>query len=198
MANKKMYSGFNDKTAENLLLDAGAFFKNWDMKTDDFDKAVAAGKLLGATRGGGSFDAKPSVRAIDVDGVKGVAKGLQVIDQWDVSISANILEVSVETLKTSLAASEIDTESLDEQGYQKISAKNFIDGNDYIDNVTFVGKISGKDKPIIIQVQNAMNVDGLSLSVKNKDEAVIAMKFTGSYDASKLDEPPFAIYYPKA
>ena len=86
---EKIISGFNSKTAENLLLDAGAFFKNYDMETDSFDKAVTAGKLIGATRGGGQFNATPDIRQIEVDGVKGRAKGLEALDSWEVSLGAN-------------------------------------------------------------------------------------------------------------
>ena len=65
------YSGYTEKTAENLLLDAGAFFIDFDIEADTFETAVADGKLLGATRGGGSFSAVPEIRAIEVDGVHG-------------------------------------------------------------------------------------------------------------------------------
>lgn len=197
MSKGKVFSGFNAKTAENLMLDAGAFFKNWDMSTDDYDKAVTAGKLIGATRGGGKFEAKPEIRSIPVDGVKGRAKGLEVIDSWEVVIEANILEISKETIALALASSETDEDTYDAQGYISIKAKNYVELTDYIKNITYVGKISGKEKPVIIQIFNALCVDGLSLSVKDKDEAVIAMKFHGTYDPSKLDNPPFEIFYPK-
>ena len=68
---------------------------------------------------------------------------------------------------------------------------------DYIENVTFVGKISGSEKPVIIQIYNALNIDGLTLQTKDKDEAVIALNFVGTYDTKTLDVPPFKIYYPK-
>ena len=51
----RKYSGFTTETAQSLLLNAGAFFKNFDPATDTFDSAVAAGKLIGATKGGGEF-----------------------------------------------------------------------------------------------------------------------------------------------
>ena len=197
MGKGKTYSGFNSNTAEKLLLDAGAFFKNFNVKTDDFDSAVSAGKLIGATRGGGQFEAKPSVRQIQVDGVKGAAKGLQVIDAWDVKMMANVLEIAPASLKLALAASEMDEDTYNEQGYAEIKAKNYIEIEDYIENITYVSKISGKQKPVIIQIYNTLNVDGLTLSVKDKDEAVIALNFSGSYDPTKLDNPPFAIFYPK-
>lgn len=194
MGKSKTYSGFNDKTAENLLLDAGAFFANFKVGTDTFETAIA--KLLGATRGGGKFTAKPNIRSIEVDGVKGRAKGLQVIDSWEVSLSANVLEVNKETLAKSLTATnEIDESTTD--GYAIITAKNYIELSDYIENVTFVGKISGSEKPVIIQIYNALNIEGLTLQTKDKDEAVIALNFVGTYDTKTLDVPPFKIFYPK-
>ena len=65
---KRSYSGFTKKTAEHLLLDAGAFFKNFTYEeggtsNDTFDSAVKAGKLIGATKGGGEFSAVASIRA---------------------------------------------------------------------------------------------------------------------------------------
>lgn len=192
----KLFSGYTAKTAENLLLDAGAFFANFNIATDDFDTAVAAGKLLGATRGGGQFTATPEIRSIEVDGLKGAAKGLQVIDSWDVNMTANVLEVTLDGLKKALVASEVDTTTNLE--YDILKAKNLIELTDYIDNITFVGKKSGTAEPIIIQVYNAINTNGLSLQTQPRGEAVIAMTFKGHYDSNELDNPPFAIYYPKA
>lgn len=191
----KTYSGFTAETAENLLLDAGAFFTNFDIEADDFDTAVAAGKLLGATRGGGQFSAIPEIRRIEVDGVKGAAKGLTVIDSWEVKMTANVLEVTLEGLKKALTAGVVDSTTNTE--YDILKAKNFIELTDYIDNITFVGKKSGTAEPVIIQVYNALNTTGLTIQTQDKGEAVIAMEFEGHYDAEALDNPPFAIYYPK-
>lgn len=195
MFNKKKISGFTQKTAENLLLDAGAFFVDYDVDTDTFETAVTSGKLLGATRGGGQFSAVPEIRRIEVDGVAGSAKGLTVIDSWAVNMTANILEVSKAVLEKSLAASEVDDTT--NEDYDIIKAKNFIELTDYIDNITFVGTLSGSNEPVIIQVYNALNTTGLTLQTQSKNEAVIAMTLEGHYDAEELDNPPFAIYYPK-
>lgn len=195
MAKKKTYSGYTAKTPEKLLLDAGAFFIDFDIETDTFDDAVAAGKLLGATRGGGQFEATPEIRSIEVDGVKGKAKGLQVIDAWAVKMTANVLEVTKEGLAKALTASEVD--SATNEKYEIIKAKNYIDLTDYIENITWVGTLSGASEPVIIQIYNAINTAGLTLQTEDKNEAVIAMTFEGHYDDTELDNPPFAIYYPK-
>lgn len=195
MAAPKTYSGFTDETAKKLLLDAGAFFKNFAVGTDTFDTAVTADKLLGATQGGGNFSAIPTIRKIDIDGVKGAAKGLEVIDEWVVTITANMKEVSESVLVASLAAGVAANGTT---GYRKITANNYILETDYIDNITWVGRLSGSEKPVIIQVFNAISTSGLTLATADKSEAVVTLTFTGHYDPDGLDTPPFEIHYPDA
>lgn len=191
----KTYSGFTEKTAENLLLDAGAFFKNYDIETDTYEKAVSEKKLIGATRDGGEFSAAPEIRQISVDGVKGRGKGLETLDSWDVYIKATVLEVNETTIKTALTSAKVDNSS--NEAYDIIEARNELELTDYIDNITWVGTLSGSDKPVIIQVFNAVNTDGLKLTMKDKNESTIGMTFYGHYDTNKLETPPFRILYPK-
>lgn len=190
---RKTYSGFTETTAKKLLLDAGAFFKNFEVGTDTFEDAVTAGKLLGATQGGGTFSAIPTIRKIEIDGVKGSAKGLEVIDEWVVTITANMKEISQDVIKAALGSGTIADGST---GYKKITANNYIQLTDYIDNITWVGKLSGEEKPVIIQVFNALSTNGLTLNTQDKNEAVVALTFIGHYDADALDTPPFEIHYP--
>lgn len=192
----RKFSGFTTETAQSLLLNAGAFFKNFDPATDTFDSAVAAGKLIGATKGGGEFSAVPEVRQIEVDGVAGRAKGLEIIDSWDVYIKATVLEIKESTIAAGLAASSIDTTSNDD--YDIIKAGQSIELSDYIENVAWVGTLSGSNKPVIIIITNAINTDGLVLTVEDKNEASIPMTFYGHYDQDDLENPPFEILYPKA
>lgn len=189
----KVFSGFTATTAENLLLDAGAFFKNFIVGTDTFDSAVTAGKLLGATQGGGTFSAVPTIRPVEIDGVKGNAKGLAVIDSWLVTLMANIKEVTQESIKNALGAAVIADGPT---GYKKITANNYIQLTDYIDNVVWVGKLSKTDTPVILVVKNAISLGGLALNMADKSEGLIPTTFTGHYDATALDTPPFEIYYP--
>ena len=200
MKKKKAFSGFTKKTAENLLLDAGAFFKNFTYveggeSNDTFDSAVAEGKLIGATKGGGEFSAVPEVRQIEVDGVKGRAKGLEIIDSWDVYLKATVLETTSESIKAALAAATVDTEA--DKDYDVITGNSAIGLEDYVDNVTWVGTLSGSDIPVIIQVFNGLNMDGLKLTMQDKNEGTIPMTFYGHYTEEDLDSPPFKIFYPK-
>lgn len=192
----KKYSGFTTETAKSLLLNAGAYFKNFDVSTDDFDSAVAAGKLIGATKGGGEFSAVPEIRQIEVDGVAGRAKGLETIDSWDIYLKANVLEVKEATIQSGLAASSVDSTTNTE--YDIIAASNNLEVSDYIDNITWVGTLSGSNKPVIIQIFNALNTEGLKFSTTDKAEATISLTFYAHYTQDDLDTPPFKIYYPKA
>lgn len=200
MFKKKSFGGFTEDTPKHLLLDAGAFFKNFSYKsgsgTDDtYESAVAAGKLIGATKGGGEFSATPEIRQIEVDGVKGRARGLEVIDSWDVYLKATVLEVKAETILAALSAAEVDSES--DEKYDIITGHAGIALEDYVENITWVGTLSGSSEPVIIQVYNALNTDGLKFTVQDKSEVTIPMTFYGHYTFDDLDTPPFKIFYPK-
>lgn len=190
------FTGFTDKTAKKLLLDAGAFVKDFEPETDTWE-TIKDTKVIGATQGGGSFSAVPTMRRIEIDGVKGAAKGLEALDEWVVTLTANVKEVSAEALALALASStSAPTESAPE-GYTKITANNEIKLTDYQKNITWIGKLSGSDKPVIILVKNALCTNGLSLTMADKAEGVVALTFTGHYDPAELDSPPFEIYYPE-
>ena len=84
-----MISGVTSNTTKHLQLDAGAFLKNYDVTQDTWATAKGT-KLIGATAGGGSFSAVPTIRRIEVDGVKGATKGFEALDEWVVTMTANV------------------------------------------------------------------------------------------------------------
>lgn len=192
----KAFTGFTAGTAKHLQLDAGAFLRDYDPATDTWDTAKAT-KLIGATQGGGSFSAVPTVRRIEIDGVKGAAKGLEALDEWVVTITANVKEVTAESIALALASAKTAPTEGAPTGYTRITANNAIGLEDYLENITWVGRLSGSADPVIIVVKNALCTNGLSLTMADKNEGVIALTFTGHYDPEDLDTPPFEIYYPE-
>lgn len=189
-----VFSGFTASTAKHLQLDAGAFLKNYDVSQDTWETAKAT-KLIGATAGGGSFSAVPTIRPIEIDGVKGSAKGLEALDEWVVTLTANVKEVTADAIKLALAAAQSSTVT-SPTGYTKITAKNEIALADYNDNITWVGRLSGTNDPVIIVVKNALSTNGLTISFADKSEGLIPITVKGHYDPSDLETPPFEIYYP--
>ena len=194
-----MISGVTSNTSKHLQLDAGAFLKNYDVTTDTWATAKAT-KLIGATAGGGTFAAVPTIRRIEVDGVKGATKGFEALDEWVVTMTANVKELTADALKLALATgSYAGTKSPSTEtsnNYNKITAENSIADSDYLTNVTWVGTLSGSNLPVIIVLKNALCTNGLSMITADKAEGVVTLTLTGHYDPSNLDDPPFEIYYP--
>ena len=192
---RKAKSGFTKKTKENLLTGAGAFFKNFKVGVDTLESAIADGKLLGATQGGGEFKAVATIRQIEVDGVAGKAQGLEIIDSWEVSQNMNLLETTEESIKLALGAADIDTTS--NGTYNIIKGRSYFVDDDYLDNLTYIGTITGSNTPVIIQIYNALSTDGLDIKTEDKKEAVLSITVYGHYVEDDLDSPPYAIFYPK-
>lgn len=194
-----MISGVTSGTPKHLQLDAGAFLKNFDPATDTWATAKAT-KLIGATAGGGSFSAVPTIRRIEVDGVKGATKGFEALDEWVVTMTANVKEITADTLKLALAtgsyAGAKSPSSTTSNNYNKVTAANNISDADYLTNITWVGTLSGSALPVIIVMKNALCTNGLTLTTADKAEGVIALTFTAHYDPADLDTVPFEIYYP--
>lgn len=190
-------TGLTANTPKNLLLDAGAFFLNYDPAKDTL--ATAQAKLIGATQGGGSFSAVPTVRQHEVDGAPANTKGLETIDGWVVTMVANVKEITITSLKTALGAVKVeDTIASGPEGYRKMTGKDKIEDSDYSDNITWIGKLKGSEKPVMIVISNALSVNGLNLTVADKNEAVIPITLTGHYTLDDLETPPYEIIYPNA
>lgn len=196
-----MFSGVTTNTSKHLQLDAGAFLKNYDVTTDTWASAKAS-KLIGATAGGGTFAAVPTIRRIEVDGVKGATKGFEALDEWVVTMTANVKEITAEALEMALATgSSSDTKSpasATSNNYKKIVAANAITDSNYIGNITWIGTLSGSSLPVMIVMKNALCTNGLSITTADKSEGVVTVTLTAHYDPADLDTVPFEIYYPIA
>ena len=197
----KPYSGYNAKTPDKLLLDAGAVFKNFIVGTDTYASAKAAGKCLGATQKGSEFSAVPQIRRMEIDGVHTRTKGDTLIDGWDVYLKTTLVEMTAQTLKLALGVGDAAASST-ATGYDEITARDTIQDSDYITNITFVGNILGENDPIIIQVFNAFHEGGLTITNEDKNNAAVECQFYGYLDPSVYDSvtdpltPPFKIYRP--
>lgn len=206
----KLFTGYNADTNKHFLLDAGAVFKNFTVGTDTYASARTANKLIGATQGGSEFTVKPDIRTIDIDGIKGKVKGGEILNSVEVSLVTNLLEVTADTVALALGSTtknpttgsgeNITQLNADTTNYDMIVGNTDFALTDYIENITFVGTISGSDQPIIIQVFNALNTEGLSLKMEDQKEAVISCTFYGHIDLNDdgtIDSLPYAIYLPK-
>lgn len=194
----KKFTGLSKMTAKKIMLDAGAFFVNYDIEKT-YAENVAAGNRTGATQGGGSFAANPETRYIGVDGMPENTKGMLEITGWKPTMNVKMLEQDAKNTKLVLGAATVEKVTVGGSNYNKVSPKDAFDDEDYLENVAVATRMRGTDLPVIIILHNAVSFGGLSWNFADKSETVTDATFNGHYSIGDNDEisaPPFDIYIP--
>lgn len=191
-------NGFRSDTTKNLQLDAGILVKNLtDPKT--FTGTLTDSQKLGATEGGASFSAVPEVRNIfeGIDGARGNFKDGNVIDSWEIKLTATIKEMTAENFKLALGTG--DTTKAEASGkFDITTARTEVKASDYLENVCWLGTLAGSEDPIIIELKNVMNVNGLNFTVSDKGTGTVELELQAHFDITDPNTVPFNIYTPKA
>lgn len=137
--NTKRMTGMTEKTVEHFVLGAGVFAKDFIPGTDTYESAKTAGKLLGATTGGGEFKAAKVGHYSQVDGAPENTKGLYILDYWTTTMQATVKELTADTIVEAMTAAKKTTEE-SVTGYDVIVPKSAIELDDYTENVTYIGR----------------------------------------------------------
>ena len=186
-------NAYTSKTPDRYLLDAGAIYFNLKFS----EAGEATGELMGATNGGNEFSLTQEMREIEIDGTKGRSKGGTVIQSENADLMVNLKELTADNIERAIAGATRDTTTM--KGYDIISSKGRILMEDYAENVAYVGRLSGNKKPVIIVLENALSMEGLSIATSDDDEATVPIKFGAHYnaDTTELEAAPYKIYWPK-
>ena len=191
-------SGISADTPDRLVLDAGEVYFNIsvsDLESTDIATALAAGTLVGATRGGSSFTPGRTLRDIPADGKMGPVKGLIRRQNVAPVLTVNLLEITPDSLTKAIAgATGADTGATTDD-YQKITGGPIL-ASSYITNVALLATYSGTDNPVIVLVENAIVMDAPTLGTVDEDEVVLAASFAGTFDSATPAVEPWAIYHP--
>lgn len=188
-------SAFTKNTAKNMQLDAGLLVKGL---TDilNFNGTIADEKKLGATSGGASFSATPEMRNIfeGIDGAKGNYKDGNVIDNWEITLTATVKEMTANNLKLAMATADISTGN---DKFDVLTPRMEVKSADYIDNICWLGTMNGSSEPMIIELKNVLNTNGISFTAEDKGSGSVELELKAHFDLSKPNEVPFNIYFPK-
>ena len=188
-------SAFTKNTAKNMQLDAGLLVKGL---TDilNFNGTIADEKKLGATSGGASFSATPEMRNIfeGIDGAKGNYKDGNVIDNWEITLTATVKEMTAKNLQLAMATADINSE---DDKFDVLTPRMDIKTTDYIDNICWLGTMNGSSEPMIIELKNVLNTNGISFTAEDKGSGSVELELKAHFDLSKPNEVPFNIYFPK-
>jgi len=187
-------TGYTSDTPKSFLLNAGAIIKNLKYSGSSW-----SGEQLGATAGGNTLTLTQEIEQMEVDGVFAGAKGLDMFTEGEASLTCNVKELTAKNISMALLGDmgKGDGEIYPE-GYTVIKPKGQITDTDYLDNIAYVGTVSGSDKPIIVILKNAICTSGLDLEFTDKEQATVEMKFEGRADANDVENMalPVTILYP--
>ena len=136
-------------------------------------------KLLGPTRGGGSFDVKATIRDIEFDGQKGKTKDMQVVEDLNATLGVTLIDTNIDILELAMPF-VTRTGNVLTAGSASIGV---IPGAAYRKNITMFAKlISGLYKKITLY--NAMNEKDFSLAAKPKGEGEVGLEISAHWDAT--------------
>lgn len=188
-------SAFTKDTAKNMQLDAGLLVRGLT-NILNFNGTIEDEKKLGATAGGASFSATPEMRNIfeGIDGAKGNYKDGNVIDNWEITLTATVKEMTANNLKLAMATADIATGN---DKFDVLTPRMEVKSADYIDNICWLGTMNGSSEPMIIELKNVLNTNGISFTAEDKGSGSVELELKAHFDLSKPNEVPFKIYFPK-
>ena len=184
---EQFITGVTEKTPLNLQLNAGVLLTSFDPESGE----ISEESIVGATRGGGSFSAVPTVHQASADGVPTNYVGLDRIDEWVVKLSSTLIEVTAANVKRALGCTVKETKGAT---YTKYTCGNEISDSDYSD-IWWVGAMSN-GKKIAIHIMKGMNKSGFTLTLTDKGEGTFPIAIIGNYAYADLEggQAPFEIY----
>ena len=185
-------TGLTDRTIVNLQLNAGVLLTTYTKGTD-----INEDDIIGATRGGGSFTAVPTVHQAAVDGAPTYTKGLERVDDWVITLNATMVEVSDEAISRALGVGVTKTET--GTGTTKdttFTVKRTVKDADYKD-LYWVGDLSNGQN-VVIKIKNALNTSGLNLTFSDRGEGTYALALIGHFTTDDLDTAPFELTIERA
>lgn len=182
-------TGLTERTIVNLQLNAGVLLTSYTKGED-----IAEEDIIGATRGGGSFTAVPTVHQAAVDGAPTYTKGLERVDDWVITLNATMLEVNDDAISRALGVGVVKTGG--GAADTVFTVKRTVNDADYKD-LYWVGDLSNGQN-VVIKIKNALNTSGLNLTFTDRGEGTYALALIGHFTVDDLDTAPFELTIERA
>lgn len=190
-----------NETFKSLQLNAGIALVNFDLSDYDdaaelktaLSAAITSGeKLLGATRGGGTFTITREIRQVEADGARYRFVGGEIVDSVDAYLSTTLIEVTPAHLKAVLGNVDI-TDSNDGLKHT-LKLRTAFEDADYLTNVVWIGDTS--EGFVAIDLQNALNTADFTFTFADKTEGTVNVEYHAHQgDVSDYDEVPVQIVF---
>ena len=200
MAAIGLTTALRSETFENLQLNAGIVLVDFDysqiadagaLKTAIVSAVSDGTKILGATRGGGSFVVTREIREPDIDGRRYSFKGGRFVDSADARLSTTLVEITPGNIQKTLggATSTVSGKKT------TIKMHTQIQNEDYLPNIVWVGDLAD-GRMVAITLMNALNVADFTLTYTDKGEGTLAAEFHAHQEnVEDYDIAPFEVVY---
>lgn len=180
------HHGVTADTWRRLVVDSGAVWLNYGDEESE--------RVLGATRGGNTFEIDQEIREVEIDGLKGPVAGTRRIVRSVARITANLIELSPDNITIAIAGADWE----EENGYAVITRADFnLMMEHHISNVALVGNVSGSTEPVVCIIYNAIADSNFTIGTEDGDESVIEVTFTAHYDPATIETEPWEIRFPQ-
>ena len=185
-------------TFAKLQFDAGVYLKNFDYSScksvQELRSAVVEAiedgtNIIGATRGGGSFEATPTFRQIEADGLRGPVVGSTRNDMWVVKMRGTMLEITAENFALALAMAEVTSNG----NIKNVKVHTEIQDEDYITSLCWVGQTAYG--AMLINITNALNVNSATFTFTDKGEGTLPFEFQAHAEGFDEDYAPFEMLF---
>jgi len=167
------------KDFNKIALAEGAFYIN---------KGETGEQLVGYARGG-TYTDNLVIRHIEVDGKKGNIKGDAIIEEIKPQLDFTAMQMESDVIGKLFAAVTLVDNT---DGTFKVTRKLEIVDDDYLANVTWVGKARDGTE-LSIKLLNALGEAPMNFSITDKGEIEIPCSFYGNYTDSNDSEAPVEI-----
>lgn len=199
MAVAGMTTPLRRDTYKKLVLNAGAVLTGFDpseystaaaLKTALVAALADTTKVLGATRGGSTFNYTREMRQAEADGARYRFVGDTSVDGGDAFIATTLLELGdAGILKKAFGTADATTTG--DKTVMKIRTR--IKDTDYLQNVCYVCDIADGGYQII-WLKNAFNTSDLVITYTDKGEATLPIELHAFQDAVEdYDYAPFEV-----
>lgn len=182
-------TGLTDRTIVNLQLNAGVLLTKYTKGTE-----IEEDDIIGATRGGGSFTAVPTVHQAAIDGAPTYTKGLERVDDWVITLNATMVELNDDAVSRALGVGVVKTGG--DTADTVFTVKRTVNDADYKD-LYWVGDLSNGQN-VVIKIKNALNTSGLNLTFSDRGEGTYALALIGHFTTEDLDTAPFELTIERA
>lgn len=144
---------------------------------------ISDDSILGASRGGFTFNPTPSTRSRAIDGLASNTVGIHAVDRYEPTLSGTFITANSDVLLKALGFADNTSNVL--------TARHKVKSTDYVDIWFIQPRTDGGY--ILIEIKNAVTTTGTNIKTNDNGETEIPLTLVGNYTLASQDTPPFSI-----